>query len=617
MTIYEDNLAVLEKTHKDVYATISGHAPCSDRIIIDDAYNGETYIAIQREGGLISMNSLYSPSHAAERFTEQFKQFRERYSLVMFGFGDGMILRNLLTDTHPIEWMIVYEPSMELFNQVIHRIDVRDILVWPKLIIVIKGINDDQFGDILDKKISINNWKTFYYVRLPIYQDLFLTEYSESYQQYVKSVQLKRSLAETSVLFARQGLLNEIYAQKWIIKSKSFEYMKEKFPVGFPCIIVSAGPSLEKNVDKLRAAKGKACIIAVDTVAQYLLNCGIVPDLLCTIDPMKETKYFKDERLKYIPILVSTASNHYLLEQLEDFQPIYFHTSAAWYRTILKENDCNLLDGTLGGSVATVSFMLALELGFRTIILVGQDLAYEHMQLHAGEENLSEEAYQKKILYKVKGYHGTTVMTSVDFKIYIDWFEKAISALTSDYTIINATEGGARIEGTIQLPLEEAIHQYCTLEYDYELFLQNLPLLFATDTAKKRLYNSLKNGKVILQQIAELSKQGFNLAKQALSIMNAPDYSEEGFLKLETKIDQLLSKITKMELYDMIQARAVEKTFALSDAARNASLDAEVRRKSLYEGLESYFNGIYQAALESIELWEQSLDEIGITYGFK
>jgi hypothetical protein len=65
---------------------------------------------------------------------------------------------------------------------------------------------------------------------------------------------------------------------------------------GKPAILVAAGPSLDKNIDLLSEAKGKALIMSSDTTFPVLLKKGIIPDLVVTIERIPEVydRFYKN-----------------------------------------------------------------------------------------------------------------------------------------------------------------------------------------------------------------------------------------------------------------------------------------------------------------------------------
>lgn len=88
-----------------------------------------------------------------------------------------------------------------------------------------------------------------------------------------------------------------LYHMKNMISQRNIAQIKQAFsayPVAdIPVIIVSAGPSLDKNVKELRKAQGKAFIIVVDAALRTVLQAGVQPDIVCTIDPESPERFLR------------------------------------------------------------------------------------------------------------------------------------------------------------------------------------------------------------------------------------------------------------------------------------------------------------------------------------
>ena len=96
-------------------------------------------------------------------------------------------------------------------------------------------------------------------------------------------------------------------------------------------------------------------------------------------------------------------------------------------------------------------------MGFETVILVGQDLAYTDDKSHADgtfRETMPKENTESMI--RVKGNYQDTVPTLTNLKIYLEWFADYIKGAKErgNFRVINATEGGAYIEGTELMTLK-------------------------------------------------------------------------------------------------------------------------------------------------------------------
>lgn len=85
----------------------------------------------------------------------------------------------------------------------------------------------------------------------------------------------------------------------------------------------------------------------------------------------------------------------------------------------------------------------------------------------------------------VKGQNGEMLRTYHNFMIYKEWFESQIKE--SGIQFINATEGGAYLEGAEYMTFERAVEQFCTqkivivlllkiaLKHFQKMFISNIP----------------------------------------------------------------------------------------------------------------------------------------------
>ena len=108
-------------------------------------------------------------------------------------------------------------------------------------------------------------------------------------------------------------------------------------------------------------------------------------------------------------------------------------------------------------SVATLSLDIAVKLGCWPIIFIGQDCALSEDADHA--EGVLAHGYsgnsQEEFLW-VPGYYGENVRTIRNFHNLLQYFERYIASLPVGQ-VINATEGGAKIIGTVQQSLQETL----------------------------------------------------------------------------------------------------------------------------------------------------------------
>jgi hypothetical protein len=117
-----------------------------------------------------------------------------------------------------------------------------------------------------------------------------------------------------------------------------------------------------------------------------------------------------------------------------------------------------------GGSVATNAFSFARLMGASPLIMIGQDLAYTGGASHASgylwpktldeAKNLKGDGFRE-----IEGYYGDRVHVDRQLDSYRKWYEVFMLVYPHE-KVINATEGGAKINGTQQMQFKEACIQY-------------------------------------------------------------------------------------------------------------------------------------------------------------
>ena len=149
------------------------------------------------------------------------------------------------------------------------------------------------------------------------------------------------------------------------------------------------------------------------------------------------------------------------------------------------------------------------KMGFETVILVGQDLAYTDNKSHADgtfQEKMPVEHTEHMI--RVKGNYQDTVPTLTNLKIYLEWFANYIEGARKhgNFRVINATEGGAFIEGTELMALKEALDECIGEEIDFAGLVDTMESAFPQEE-KKKAYDYLQEIPKQFEELEKLAKQ--------------------------------------------------------------------------------------------------------------
>ena len=224
-----------------------------------------------------------------------------------------------------------------------------------------------------------------------------------------------------------------------------------------PLYIISAGPSLDKNIKELKKAKGKGVILSVGRAVRSLLKENIEPDLIIIIDPQD---FVYNSQLKGldidIPIIVLSTCDKNVMLKYKGQKLIALQEGYTPAEEYAKQHNHKLVQ--TGGSVATTALDVAINMGCNPIIFVGQDLAYTDGKTHS-QSTYSKSIERYKNLREVEDIYGNTVHTPKNLYSYLRWIQNRIE-LEKNVKFIDATEGGAKIEGTEVLTLKETIRRY-------------------------------------------------------------------------------------------------------------------------------------------------------------
>lgn len=502
--ILNKNLKIIEESYPEIFAD---YLECVDKLQEDtetflDKSLDDCYITgIVHENRDWYFNSRYNPVKAAEEWSEKFTNINFQAIFVVLGLANGMYARALLNKLQETNSVLIYEPNKILFYKIIQEIDISDILTDERVLVGIQGVNDRHVLEFMIFKIDYTNMFYLEYCALPNYDKLYQMEWADIMQTIKNQVEKIVINRNTQILFKHEFIVNMFMNYRDMVKQHTVNQIKKKFEdVDYektPVIIVSAGPSLDKNIRELKAAKGKAFIICVDTALNSMLKEGIMPDIAVTVDPHKPITLFQNMTGKDIPIVVSQFSNKDVILTL-DSKRFYIGEEdyiAHIYRKYNKENPMELESG---GSVAHIAFSLSHYLGFRTIVLVGQDLAYTENKKHTTDAYESDNTFVKEMEESddyelVDAIDGSKVWTKGNMKAYINWFEEQILRYP-ELKVIDATEGGALKKGTVIMTLKKAIDSECKGDYDFRKNLNEIESAFSEDE-QNEIFETFKNMK--------------------------------------------------------------------------------------------------------------------------
>ncbi|EDO7573296.1 DUF115 domain-containing protein, partial [Campylobacter jejuni] len=392
-----------------------------------------------------------------------------RYPFIcIYGIGNALLIKNLAKH---YKHLFVFESEIELFILALSTIDLSEELKVYKVVLfdcVAKDL-EIQIAMIFDQQ-SILEYLSLYemFISSHYYLKYYETSILSLNELCIKSASVAIRNADITcflpLLTHGQFLQNIPSMLESIPFQRILSERKNKFE---NAIVVSAGPSLAKQLPLLKAYQDKAVIFCADGALSMLEKEGIVPDYVTNLDFTDlAMKFFQNkENLKQSIIALECATHPNIVHSLKAENCMIVLRNKALYQRF-NLNDFGYID--TGTHVSHFSYTLALALGFKNIIMIGQDLAFdEEGNSHSkgfdfGEKFSGEENIDK---LKVPAYAGKgEVLTHITWNDYRIKLEYLFACNDQKAKFYNATEGGARINFTEELSFKECCEKFLTKE---------------------------------------------------------------------------------------------------------------------------------------------------------
>lgn len=548
--IYEKNMKALREKYP-VWAAVLEEVKRKKRnfdVAAEQSLTGETILKVTKNKKILYLNGKYAPSAVIERWFEKQGKIEEYAPIVIIGISNGEHIRQIMERAPKTSNILIYEPSFEIFRRAMQEVDLSFIFQLDIPVgIMVEGLNETELELYLYLFISYDNMTLLRYYISGNYQELFPEETEKFVSRLKNHISNIHVGWNTKLRYTNVRAVNVFVNLPYLYEGSSIRELYGMLPQDVPVIIVSAGPSLNKNIKDLKKAVGKACIIATDTAMKPLLNAGIVPNLFIIIDGLKPEVLFQHKDISKVPMVTMTAVSTEPMACHKGKKFFYGADSALEdYLTgdlELEESDQServIPYLVTGGSVATSAYALGLNMGTKTVILVGQDLAMTNNKTHADgtfQNEMDEINTKSGEYFEVEAVDGGKVLTRLDFDLYRKWFEEHFEQW-NHVTVVDATEGGALIHGTKIMTLKRAIQKYCVKEFNVKWHIARCKKLFVGDEREKVL-NCFSNSVKKLEEVKKKAKEGLEYYECLEKLARKTSATDQELAKILKKISKI------------------------------------------------------------------------------
>lgn len=428
------------------------------------AANGETTaIFYRKDGRELYLHSRFDPSKEARALVSK-TPLGENTLYVILGCGFGYHIRELLRKLPQSSRIIVVESSASSLGATVQQYYDQLGKTWirDKRLFFTTMSNPAIVSYTLADMFVKNH---LYYLEMFTHIPSAMTD-EKFYREVVKTVPQEFASSLNDCLTTIDPTLEHNLVNYWsnleiTWKNPSVEGFANQWK-DKPCIIVSAGPSLNAQLDDLRKIQGKALIICVGTAAKVLIRHDIIPDFVIAVDPYETSMaQFEGWDTKQTALLYyqkawrgipASHQGYKFWFTLEGESPIPLHNS-------LFNSQFNG-----GGTVAFSALQFARYVKSDPIVLVGQDFAFLNGFTHAFGTDYNQSFSDKNLpkdFLSVPGTSGDMVITNRTYYSYLKFMQEYICG-RQDTRYINTSQTGARIEGTQAMPLIETMNLFCS-----------------------------------------------------------------------------------------------------------------------------------------------------------
>ncbi|ECL0235514.1 motility associated factor glycosyltransferase family protein [Campylobacter coli] len=519
-------------------------------------------------GGGYNENLLYQDP--IKELQTMLNTYNDKYLLYpvlyFYGFGNGILFKALLQNKNH-QHIVVFEKDIEIIWIMFHILDFSNELQSARLMVLENDkLQAQDYTELCSSK-PFFQFSRIYFLEL-------MSHYYERFHEDILG--LNKKLAENfknsivsygnDPLDALQGIEQFVYNLPQMITHPSYkELLSKRKGISDTAIIVSTGPSLTKQLPLLKKYANKATIFCADSSYPILAKHGIKPDYVLSLERIPLTSEFFNNDFgefdKDIVFVCAGVVHPKTIEYLKNKTFIITQKILAFPYYINLKNFCY---AAVGFSVAHMAYEFATHLSHKNIIFIGQDLAYaedgfSHTKDYSNLDKHEGHFQRDKGKFQCLAYGGNGKAESSEVWTMFRFFLQDTISRNIISTTYNCTEGGARIEGTIEKPFLWACEKllYKDLNKPFEK-LEPLSLNKQNEFLLKAYYKVCKS----IKHCRDFSKILSNDFEKIQSVYLNLNKKENDLNLAIRKIDEFKNKLENIkqmqDLYEILSTLLIQ-----------------------------------------------------------
>jgi hypothetical protein len=604
LSYLETNLTQLSRRQPDLAAHLRRIQ--ISRVKVFPSASGAPSASYERGSSSFALHSRYDPLKEARQILKK-QEFSGADYLILLGLGLGYILDALLEiNGAASHHYFIVESDLEILKAAFEARDFTSLIALPHIHFAWPASGPElaeQWQRFFD---PVQAQKSAFITHLPcVSLDPALFKAAA---EIIQS-QTFQIFTDINTLVGKAEVFLENFVQnvRRAILAPGVAKFAKLFPK-VPAIIVSAGPSLDKNIHELRGFQNNALILSTDTALKPLLAAGIDPHFVLTGDPSQlNFLHLKGATTKEALIVAETSSYPAVFKEFERTITCIFENSSLRSLSDLLGNKGSL---RAWGSVATMALDFALLLQCDPIIFVGQDLAHTDGKIYCTGICFDDEWFagivdpedwdkrQANLRFArrtitVEDIFGQPVESTDKLTAYWNWMLK-IFRDHPEARFINATEGGILRNQVEILSLRDALHRECNRNLDLR---NRIEAAYAEAKKSSLLYAGVDLSQLLGESISmrDVLRKGLQLCKSGGvrsegDLMNQLEAAKDSIYRAP-HLAPLMDCLNQMGNFNFLRRR--------NEAARRKSPEVQLLPE-IRTTYTEYFNSV-RSALSKID----------------
>ncbi len=481
-------------------------------------------------------------------------------SLFIYGSGFGYPLLELLKRKQPNTMVMVFEYHIDLFIAMMHYFDLTPLFHTQKFLFFLGSIDEFKKDYLYIFGSEVFLFATApYVVFTQTAQRNFRKEYLDIHRYIFHELSLNVFYLGNDHYDTLLGFHNLITNINEIIENPYLGILKDKYK-DFPAFIIANGPSLDKDIQKLKKIDGRGLIISTESAIVPLIKNKIKPDILTIVERTKDSFTYHFENRNYpsdISLIALALIDQAIFPSFPGPRiPLFRNTESIniWMNQNIGD-PTNAIDA--GANVSHLAFEIAAYAGANPIVFVGQNYAFgpngvthskDAVYLQEKGKKAFNNLKSRPVIY-VEGNDGTKIPSIQLWEDFRLGLERKIGS-KPNIKAINTTVEGANIKGTTLEKLNTVIDNYCKAPLPIrvnELILVEKEKINTKERQKKleKLINELSKYAGEYRKLCQLAVKGNVRSKNMIALHNKDELTKKNIQKLEAAYEENFNDIKK------------------------------------------------------------------------